>query len=69
MGKPHSGTVEAFKLWLDGKSEGPRGQHAPTFFGLSATRLNDEKDLVALHPAYDKDWLANLAELPYLRLF
>ncbi|PMD37545.1 hypothetical protein L207DRAFT_636226 [Hyaloscypha variabilis F] len=68
MGKPHAGTVEAFKLWLDGKSEGPGGRHAPSFSGLSAARLNNEEDLVALHPAFDKDWLATLAELPYLRL-
>ncbi|KAE9364413.1 hypothetical protein N431DRAFT_519815 [Stipitochalara longipes BDJ] len=45
MGKPHSGTVEAFKLWLDGKSKGPGGRHAPSFSGLSAARLNNEEDL------------------------
>lgn len=68
MGKPHCGAVEALKLWLDGKSEGPEGRHAPTFSGLCAARLNNEEDLVALHPEFDKDWLAKLVELPYLRL-
>lgn len=69
MEKPQSGTVEAFRLWLDGRSEGPGGRHAPTFSGLMAHRLEDEENLVAIHPAFEKDWLARLVELPYLRLF
>jgi hypothetical protein len=68
MEKPQSGTVEALKLWLDGRSEGPSGRHAPSFSGLMAHRLDDEEDLVAMHPAFEKDWLARLVELPYLRL-
>lgn len=68
MEKPQSGTVEALKLWLDGRSEGPSGRHAPSFSGLMAHRLDDEDNLVAMHPAFEKDWLARLVELPYLRL-
>ncbi|KAE9375349.1 hypothetical protein N431DRAFT_402786 [Stipitochalara longipes BDJ] len=68
MERPQSGTVEALKLWLDGKSEGPSGRHAPSFSGLMAHRLDDKEDLVAMHPAFEKDWLARLVELPYLRL-
>jgi hypothetical protein len=68
MEKPQSGTVEALKLWLDGRSEGPGGRHAPSFSGLMAHRLDDEENLVAMHPAFEKDWLARLVELPYLRL-
>jgi hypothetical protein len=68
MEKPQSGTVEALKLWLDGRSEGPSGRHAPSFSGLMAHRLDDENNLVAMHPAFEKDWLARLVELPYLRL-
>jgi hypothetical protein len=68
MEKPQSGTVEALKLWLDGRSEGPSGRHAPSFSGPSARRLEDEETLVALHPAFENDWLARLVELPYLRL-
>ena len=68
MEKPQSGTVEALKLWLDGRSEGPGGRHAPSFSGLMAHRLDDEENLVAMHPAFEKDWLARLVEVPYLRL-
>jgi hypothetical protein len=69
MERPQSGSVEALKLWLDGKSEGPNGRHAPSFSGLMAHRLDDVENLVALHPKFEKDWLARLVELPYLRLF
>jgi hypothetical protein len=69
MGKPQKKTVEALKLWLDGRSEGPNGRTAPSFQGLSATRLNDKADLVALHQEFERDWLARLVEIPYLRLF
>jgi len=68
MERPQSGTVEALRLWLDGRSEGPGGRHAPSFSGLMSHRLDQEEDLVALHPAFEKDWLAKLVELPYLRL-
>ena len=68
MGKPESKTIEATRLWFDGKSEGVNGRHAPSFSGLGADRLLDESDLVALHPAFERDWLVKLASLPYLRL-
>jgi hypothetical protein len=68
IGKPHSQTVDALKLWLDGKSEGPSGRCAPSFSGLNSSRLENQNDLVALHPTFEKDWLARLADLPYLRL-
>ncbi len=67
MAKPQSGTLEALKLWLAGKSEGPNGRTAPSFSGLMANRLHDEHDLVALHPEFARDWLARLVEIPYLR--
>jgi hypothetical protein len=35
---------------------------------LSANRLDDKKDLIALHPGFDKDWLVRLFELPCLRI-
>jgi hypothetical protein len=66
MGKPQSGTIEALKLWLDAKSD---GREAPTFEGQMANRLKDVNDLVALHPEFERDWLARLADLPYLRYF
>jgi len=68
MGRLQSGTIEALRLWLDGKSEGPGGRHAPSFSGLMSHRLDQEENLVALHPAFENDWLARLVELPYLRL-
>jgi hypothetical protein len=67
MGKPQKKPVEALKLWLDGLSEGPNGRIAPSFQGLSANRLDDERDLVALHPEFDTDWLTRLVEVPHLR--
>jgi hypothetical protein len=38
---------------------------------LSATRLDDKKDLIALHPECESDWLSKLVDLhlPYLRMF
>jgi hypothetical protein len=68
MGKPQSETVEALKLWLNGKSEGPTGRTVKSFQGLSTCRLDDDSDLVALHPPFESDWLMQLAQLPYLRL-
>jgi hypothetical protein len=67
MEKPHSETVEALKLWLDGKSEGSSGRTFKSFQGLSAARLDDHNELVALHPPFDRDWLTRFVELPYLR--
>lgn len=69
MGKPEAETLRPLKLWLDGKSEGPNGRTAPVFQGLQASRLNDESDLVALHPAFERDWLSRIVDLPYLRYF
>ncbi|RFU33049.1 hypothetical protein B7463_g3287, partial [Scytalidium lignicola] len=68
MGKPQSKTIEALKLWLDRRSGGPDRHRAPSFSGLSASQLDDENELIALHPEFEKDWLTRLVELPYLRL-
>jgi hypothetical protein len=68
MSKPEPGSIEAAKVWFDGKSEGANGRHASSFSGLGATRLDDENDLIALHPAFVKDWLVKLVSLPYLRM-
>lgn len=67
MYKPQSDTIETLKLWLDSNSEGPNGRSAASLSGLSAARLNNEQNLVALHPPFERDWLAKLVELPYLR--
>ncbi|KAH9209295.1 hypothetical protein DL95DRAFT_466970 [Leptodontidium sp. 2 PMI_412] len=34
-----------------------------------ALQLNDESDLVALHSAFERDWLSRIVDLPYLRYF
>lgn len=69
MGKPQPKTVEALKRWLGGTSEGPEGRDVPSFQGFLNTRLNDENDLVALHPAFEQDWLSRIVDVPYLRYF
>lgn len=69
MGKPQMETLKPLRLWLDGKSEGRDGRTAPSFQGLQASRLNDEDDLVTLHPEFDRDWLSRIVDLPYLRYF
>jgi hypothetical protein len=68
MGKPHSKALEALKMWLDGRTEGPNGRTVASFQGLSAQRLDDANDLVALHPHFERDWLNKLVELSFLRL-
>ncbi|KAF4634798.1 hypothetical protein G7Y89_g3322 [Cudoniella acicularis] len=69
MEKPMPQTIEALKCWLNGQSEGPNGRSAPSFApGSGATRLDDESDLVALHPAFEGDWLTKFVYLPYLRM-
>ena len=68
MGKPHSGALEALKMWLDGRTEGLTGRTIASFQGLSARRLDDTNDLVALHPPFEDDWLSKFVELPFLRL-
>ena len=65
MERPQSRTVEAVQTWLNA----PNGRHAPSFSGLAAKRLDDESDLVALHPPFEKDWLSRLVDIPYLRFF
>ena len=69
MGKPQMETLKSLRLWLDGKSEGRDGRTAPSFQGLQTSRLNDENDLVALHPEFERDWLSRIVDLPYLRYF
>ncbi|KAH7372101.1 hypothetical protein BKA64DRAFT_262832 [Cadophora sp. MPI-SDFR-AT-0126] len=66
MGKPQTETLRPLRLWLDGKS-GERT--SPSFQGLLASRMNDENDLVALHPPFERDWLSRIVDLPYLRYF
>ena len=68
MSKPEPGSIEAAKLWFNGKSEGPNGRQAPSFSGLGATRFEDEDDLIGLHPEFERDWLVKLVSLPYLRM-
>jgi fatty acid desaturase len=65
MAKPQTGAVNALRSWL----KNPNMCHAPAFSGLGAKRLEDEADLVALHPTYERDWLMKFAQLPYIRLF
>lgn len=68
MSKPHPGSLEALKLWLNGESEGAGGRTIPSFQGLMAKRLDNADDLVALHPPFERDWLSRLVEYPFLRL-
>jgi len=68
MSKPDKSALEAAKAWFHGGTEGPNGRQATTFLGLGATRLDDEMDLVGLHPSFQKDWLVKLVSLPYLRM-
>jgi hypothetical protein len=54
MIKPHRRTVEAFQSWTEGEADG-RG--VPVITGLSANRLVNSSDLIALHSPVDQDWL------------
>jgi hypothetical protein len=54
MIKPHRRTVEVFQSWMDCEADG-RG--VPVITGLSANRLLDASDLIALHPPVDQDLL------------
>jgi hypothetical protein len=67
MGKPESMALQAVKSWLDGGSGGPGGRQAPSLSGLSGHRLDDENDLIAVHPPHESDLLSRLAEIPYLK--
>ncbi|KAG4436919.1 hypothetical protein IFR05_007607 [Cadophora sp. M221] len=69
MGKPQFETLEALRHCLDGSLAGSNGNTAASLSGLSASRLVDENDLVALHPALERDWLSRIVDLPYLRYF
>jgi hypothetical protein len=64
MCKPHQHTIETVKAWMDGTADG-RG--VPDVKGLSARRLEDPDDLVALHPPMEQDLLIRFARR-YLRL-
>jgi hypothetical protein len=55
MIKPHRHMVEAFQSWMEGEADG-RG--VPVITGLSANRVLDASDVVALHPPVDQDWLS-----------
>jgi hypothetical protein len=66
MIKPHSRTVEALNSWMSGDADG-RG--APVLAGLSASRLDDPHDLIALHPPVEKDWLTRLVRRHFRILF
>jgi hypothetical protein len=39
----------------------------PPYSQARSRSLDDENDLAALHPAFDRDWLVKLISLPYLR--
>ncbi|KAE8446494.1 hypothetical protein EG329_011957 [Mollisiaceae sp. DMI_Dod_QoI] len=54
MIKPRWRTVKAFRSWLEGEAD---GSGIPKLAGLSADRLRDFDDLVALHPPAEQDWL------------
>jgi hypothetical protein len=64
MGKPHRRTVKTFEAWTDGDADG-RG--VAVVSGLSAGRLEDADDLVALHPPMEQDWLVRFIR-KYLRI-
>lgn len=64
MSKPNRHTIETSKAWMDGDAD-DRGVAVVT--GLSAGRLRDADDLVALHPAMEQDWLVRFVRR-YLRI-
>jgi hypothetical protein len=66
MIKPHRRTIEAFKSWMEGEADG-RG--VPVITGLSANRLVDASDLIALHPPVDQDWLTRFVRRYFRILF
>ncbi|PMD36443.1 hypothetical protein L207DRAFT_636434 [Hyaloscypha variabilis F] len=66
MMKPHRRTVEAFQSWMEGEADG-RG--VPVITGLSANRLLDASDLIALHPPVDQDWLTRFVRRYFRILF
>ncbi len=57
MIKPRWRTVKAFRSWLEGEAD---GSGIPKLAGLSADRLRDFDDLVALHPPAEQDWLTRV---------
>lgn len=65
MGRPHLDTIKAFRAWMDGDAD---GRQVPVVTGLSARRLEDIDDLVALHPPMEQDWLVRFVR-KYLRIF
>ncbi|KAF8858694.1 hypothetical protein BDZ45DRAFT_390166 [Acephala macrosclerotiorum] len=64
MIKPHWSTVKAFRSWLQGEAD---GSGIPKLAGLSADRLYDFDDLIALHSAAEQDWLTRFLRR-YLRV-
>jgi hypothetical protein len=66
MIKLHHRTVEAFQSWTEGEADG-RG--VPVITGLSANRLLDASDLIALHPPIDQDWLTRFVRRSFRILF
>ena len=66
MIKPHRRTVEAFQSWMEGEAD---GRNVPVITGLSANRLVDASDLIALHPPVDQDWLTRFIRRYFRILF
>jgi len=65
MIKPHRRTIDAVQAWMEGKTDSSRAQ---VLADLSADRLRDTKDLVALHRPRKQDWLTRLIRR-YFKIF
>lgn len=52
--KAHRRTIEAFQAWMEGE---PSRSHVSVLGDLSADRLRDAQDLVALHSPWEQDSL------------
>ncbi|KAH0542511.1 hypothetical protein FGG08_003107 [Glutinoglossum americanum] len=67
LSHPSSRTLTAFRNWFHGLDR-PDGQRAPKLGGRSAHVLDDENDLIALHPAAEQNRLTEFV-YKYLGIF
>ena len=66
MIKPHHRTTEALQSWMEGEADG-RG--VPVLKGPSEDRLLDTRDLIALHPPLEQDYLTRFVRRYFRILF
>lgn len=66
MIKPHHRTIEAVRSWMEGETD---GTEVRVLQGLSADRLLDTSDLIALHPPLEQDYLTRFVRRYFRLLF